>query len=283
MAPARVRNASHRHSQHMFKNVPLRLPNAARMRHGAPAPDSTGEEPPPRSAALKAAAITFGVGIAVLAVIGALVLTEGPPRLVHVSPPGVRAVGPEGATVLAQTAESPSICQPGEMLPSGVSAIRLSIWGFFGARIHLVAYEGSHLLTEGRRGANWTSDSVTVPVRPLQQAHSNVDICFAIGPNSEPLLILGAKTDTKNVAVVASNGTPPSRVMTASGTQQLPGRVAIEYVAPGKVSWWSQVLTVARHMGLGRAYTGTWIALLVAVLMAAVGVLSVRLALKEIE
>jgi hypothetical protein len=266
----------------MLEKVPLKLPNAARMRRAAPA--STEEEPSPRSSALKAAAITFAIGIASLAAIGALVLTEGPPRLVRVSPPGIKAVGVEGATVLGQTSESPSICQPGEVLHAGVSAIRLSLWGFFGARIHLVAYEGSHLLTEGRRGANWTSDSVTVPVRPLQQSHSNVDICFAVGPNSEPILILGAKTEAKQSAtIIASNGTPPSQVMTASGRERLPGRMVIEYTAPGKVSWWSKLLTVARHMGLGRAYSGTWIALLVAALMLAVGVLSVRLALKEIE
>ncbi len=33
-------------------------------------------------------------------------------------------------------------------------------------------------------------------------------------------------------------------------------------------------------MGLGRSYTGTWIAFLVAALMAAVGVLAVRLSLR---
>jgi hypothetical protein len=39
---------------------------------------------------------------------------------------------------------------------------------------------------------------------------------------------------------------------------------------------------VAQHMGLGRAYTGTWIALLVAALMAAVGALAIRLTLRTL-
>ncbi len=35
-------------------------------------------------------------------------------------------------------------------------------------------------------------------------------------------------------------------------------------------------------MGLGRSYAGTWIALLVAALMAAVGVLAIRLTWREL-
>lgn len=257
----------------------------ARLRGALARITATGGPPPPRGWALKAAAITFATGIAILALIGALVLTEAPPSVVGSSTPGVKAVGVRGAQTLGSTSASPSFCQPGEALRAGVSAVRLSIWGFFGARVRLVAYEGGHVVTEGSRGANWTSDSVTVPVRALQRTHSHVTVCFAIGPNSENLLLLGARSPKPNARslVAAADGTPLAQVMKASSVGRAPGRLTIEYLTPGPQSWWSQLLTVARHMGLGRAYSGTWIALLVALMMAAVAVLAVRLSIKEIQ
>lgn len=234
---------------------------------------------------MKIAAATFAIGGAILALIGALVLTQAPPRVVGSSTPGVKAIGPEGASVIGTTSASPSFCQADEALPAGISAIRLSMWAFFGARVRLVAYEGAHAVTEGARGANWTSDSVTVPVRPLSRAHPNARVCFVIGPNSEPLLLLGAKTHKTNARslVAAEDGTPLAQVMKSKEVSRAPGRLTIEYLASGRHSWWSQLSTVARRMGFGRGYSGIWIAPLVALMMAAVAVLAVRLAVRELR
>lgn len=231
---------------------------------------------------MKPAIATFLVGLAILAGLGALTLSKAAPRLVAVGAPGVRAISANGASSLEQTKGSPTICQPGEVLPKGVTAIRLSIWGFFGARVHVLAYSAkSQLLTEGSRTANWTSDSVTVPVRPLSHSTGQVKLCVKIGPNSEPQLLLGPQTPQKEAAVI-SESTQPVNLNPTNG-QLLSGRIAVEYLAPGHKSWWSEIETVARRMGLGRAYTGTWIALLVAALMAAVTVLAVRFSLKELQ
>ena len=54
-----------------------------------------------------------------------------------------------------------------------------------------------------------------------------------------------------------------------------------EYLAAGNRSWWSRILEVARHMGLGHALTGTWVVGLIAALMVAVGGLAIRVALRE--
>jgi hypothetical protein len=43
--------------------------------------------------------------------------------------------------------------------------------------------------------------------------------------------------------------------------------LTIEYLRRGSSSWWSLALAVARRMGLGRAWAGTWIVLLVAIMM----------------
>jgi hypothetical protein len=214
--------------------------------------------------------VTLALGIALLAAVGALVLTRSPPRTLGAS--STPTVEP-----LTHLAGDISVCQANETLPADVSAIRLSMWAFLGWKLHVIAYSGSRVLTEGRRGADWTSDTVTVPVKPLDRATSNVVLCFAIGPNSEPALILGQKASPQVAAAVLTGITPNSKL-----TGRLPGRVGVEYLASGQGSWWSRVEEVARRMGLGRAFSGTWIAFLVAALMAGVGVLAVRLALREI-
>lgn len=218
--------------------------------------------------------VTLAVGIVLLGAVGALTLTRAPPRVVRV---GVR----DERIGLDTTTGDIAVCQTNEALPAGVSGIRLSLWAFFGAQVHVVAYSGSQVLTEGRRGADWTSDSVTVPVRPLDRSSTQVKLCFTIGPNSEPVILRGTSVRLAREAAVLTDITPTAEV--AAGEKRLlEGRVGVEYLAAGRGSWWSRVLSVARRVGLGRAFSGTWIALLIAALMAAVGVLAVRLTLREL-
>lgn len=232
---------------------------------------------------MKSAAITFAVGVALLAAAAiAVMLLSVPSRVVRVGKPGARAVGPAGAHVLAATTGSPTICQDGEVLPAGISGVRLSLWAFAGARVRVMAYRGSHLLLEGSHDADWIGDSVTVPVRPLRYQVSDARLCVAVGPNSEPLLLLGPTTPKRSGALVASYGTPVADLV-AGKARQMHGRVSIEYLAPTHRSWWSRLLEVARHLGLGRAYSGTWIALLLAALMLAVAALAIRSTLRELR
>jgi hypothetical protein len=204
--------------------------------------------------------VTLCVGVALLVIAGALTLTRSPPRVVRV---GARATGRGPAF-----AGSAQFCQPNEVLPAGVSAIRVAVGAYFGSPIHVKATSGSRVLTEGARGPTWTGRSVTVPVTPLHYTASHVKLCVGIGPNSELIFLEGVASPARETAVF-NNGQP------------IGGRIGVEYLAAGRGSWWSQILTVARHMGLGRAFSGTWVALLAAALMAAVGVLAVGLTLRE--
>jgi len=135
------------------------------------------------------------------------------------------------------------------------------------------------VLAEGRRGADWTSDSVTVAVRPLAHAVSEVTLCFAIGPNTEPVIILGTPAPVREAAVLLQGSalTPAN-----AGNEVLAGRVGVEYVAGGRGSWWSRTRSVAEHMGLGRSFSGTWIAFLIFALMFAVGALALRVTSREL-
>jgi hypothetical protein len=211
--------------------------------------------------AKKKAIVTLGVGVALLAVVGALTLTRSPPRAVGA---GAQIAGP-----VAQTTGDMEVCQAGEALPAGVSAIRLAMWAFFGANIHVKVFSGSRVLTEGARGPDWTGNTVTVPVTALHRAVSPVKVCFRIGPNSQPILLLGAEA-------------PQAIAAKSTGGEPLAGRVGIEYLAPGRDSWWSRILQVSRLMGIGHALTGTWVVLLIFALMVAAGVLSIRVVLREL-
>jgi hypothetical protein len=221
--------------------------------------------------------VMLAVGIALMVAVGALTLTRSPPRVVGVGEPG----GVAGTSILHTVTGDIAVCQANEVLPGGVSGIRISMWAFFGSQVRVIAYSGSQVLTEGRRGAGWTSDSVTVPVRPVDHATSHVKLCFALGPNSEPVILFGRPASARRKAVILRSGTPAAQVP-ASDEQALDGGIGIEYLAAGRGPWWSRALSVARQMGLGRAFSGTWIALFLAALMAAVGLLSLRLTLREL-
>jgi hypothetical protein len=218
--------------------------------------------------------ITLAAGLVLMAAVAAIVLTRAPPSVVG-------ADGPPPDTRLGLTTGDSTICQADETVPQGASAIRLSVVAFYGANVHVTAYSGSQPLTEGSRGPNWTGASVTVPVRRVSSAFSDVTLCVALGPNSEPLLLTGRATPAQYAAVVL-RGHEPTSAIRANAGEVLSGRMTVEYLATGNRSWWSRALSVARHLGLGHFVSGTWLALLAAALVAAVGLLAMRLTLREL-
>lgn len=230
---------------------------------------------PARTRISRSAIAAFAAGGAIIAAAAALALTNAPPRLVRVGVPGIKAISASGAGFVGQVVGDFTVCQGGETLPRGVTGVRVSIWAFFGARIHVQVLQGSQVLTQGTHDGAWTSDSVTVPVTPLAHTVADTRLCFTIAPNSEPLGLLGVQAPHRELAQIYVPE-EPERPLLAHG------RVAIEYIAPGSGSWWSRIGEVAQRMGLGRAVAGTWITLLVAALMAAAAALALRLTLREL-
>jgi hypothetical protein len=210
--------------------------------------------------AARAVRVTLGVGIALIAAVGALALTRSPPRVVRAGTPS-RVIRP-------LTVSDAEVCQANEVLPAGVNAIRVWLGAYFGSRVRVVALSNSQVLTEGARGPNWTGGAVTVPVTPQSHATSGVTLCFDAAPNSE-LLYLGLAAAPRTESAVWRG-------------KALGARVDVEYLAAGRGSWWSRVLAVARHMGIGHALSGTWIVLLIAALVAGIGILAARLVVREL-
>jgi hypothetical protein len=147
-----------------------------------------------------------------------------------------------------------NVCQTGEALPAGTTAIRLTLVAAVGPRVSLSVLSGARVLTSGVTAGGWTSGAVTVPVKALPHVATPVRICFKLGPSAETVQLGGSPTNALTAARNLS-GAP------------LPGRFTVEYMRRGDSSWWSLAKTAARHMGLGRAPSGTWVALLVLLLM----------------
>jgi len=201
-----------------------------------------------RAAPLASACAALGIGLALTAL--ALVLTlTGAPGEVSASN-GVRLDADLGKT------RGVEICQRGETLPRATTAVRLSLEATIGPRVAVAVFAGTHELTGGTRGSGWTAVSVTVPVRALARTVTNATLCFAVARTRVHVDLLGAQTGPASAAQV-------------TGGAALPGRLRVEEMRSGRASWASLALSVARRMGLGRAFAGTWVSALAAALMLA--------------
>jgi len=185
------------------------------------------------------------------------------------APLTVARMGAPPEHTLVATTRAAAACQAGETLPRQTHAIRLSLTAALGPRIAVRVLSGSRVVTRGNTAAGWSEASVTVPVQPLPRAVAPVRVCFAMSSMN---------------GKVAMRGTPSGpRAAAKSAEGALPGRMDIEYLSPGGSSWWSRATAVARRLGLGRTASGTWNALLVMVLAAALIALSSWLVVRELR
>ena len=172
---------------------------------------------------------------------------------------------------LATTDYKADACQSGESLPRGTTAIRLSLGAFTGPAVAVKAISAARVVVSGERGSGWAGQTVTVPVTAVSRTISPVKICFSIP-------VVG----DEQVTVFGGSTAPSLAARTRSGAA-LAGRLRIEYLQEGRSSWLSLLPSVARHMGLGRAWSGIWIAPLVAMLMLAATITTSRLIRRELD
>jgi hypothetical protein len=206
-------------------------------------------------------ALAAGLGITVAAL--AVVLAQSPLTVLasNSTPMG----GP-----LTTTAGAARACQAGERLPRGTIAIRLSLGALTGTALTVRALSGERVVASGERGSGWDGQTVTVPVRAVTHTIAPVKVCFAVPEPGEELTLFGSPTG-RTTAAVAGSG------------QALPGRLRIEYLGRGRTSWLALLPSVTRHMGLGRAWSGIWIAFLVPALMLAAVIVASRLIVRELD
>jgi hypothetical protein len=223
----------------------------------------------------------FAVGSCAIVVALALVLSSSPPAVVRSGAPLAKSV------IFGRTSVRSRICQGGEVLPAGTSAVRVWLEAVIGPAVALEAISAGRVLARGSRGPGWTAGSVTVPIAPRPRRSAPVTVCVNVGRAREPIGLQGVPS-AKAIAAVDRQG-PVANAGAAHGAVPgtgyregpLPGRVIVEYLRSGHSSWLSLARSVARRMGLGHAGAGAWIPLLAIALMLAVATVASRWLLKE--
>jgi hypothetical protein len=210
---------------------------------------------------MRDARVVLIAAIGLLAIAIAAVLSGSPPTLTRTN-----GIEPFGAP-LAAVPGGGGACQAGELLPAHTSAIRLSLEASAGPRVAVRVLSGGAVVARGESASGWLAKVVTIPVAPLDHAVRDATVCFSFRGAYEQVSFLGVHTSGLSAA--------------RSGADVLPGRIAIEYLRPGSTAWWSLASSVARRMGLGRAWAGTWIVLLVGSLMVASIALASWLTIRE--
>lgn len=181
--------------------------------------------------------LTMIAGFMLVAAAIAVTLSHSPLVLA-----GQSSITSEG--VVATTKGSTSRCQNDEVLPGGTTAIRAWIEANIAPTIRVDALVGTRVVAHGTLDGGWLGKFVTIPIARVPRTISHTKVCFALGPAVETIKLLGQ-----------------------AGRDGAPAKMRIEYLQPSRGSWWSRALSVAHLIGLGRAPSGTWVALIPVVLM----------------
>jgi hypothetical protein len=197
--------------------------------------------------------IVLATGLALIAIAVFVALLHSPSTVASAN--GIPLAGPLAATQL-----NLSVCQQGETLIAGTSAIRLQVEATTGPLVAVGVVADGHLLAQGNVGTGWYGSAVTVPVRPsLARTVTDATVCLRLSSLSGEVVLFGAPT--KRAPATTASGRP------------LPGRLRVEYLQSARRSWWSFAGAVIAHMGLGRAASGTWIVIpILALALAAIAV-----------
>ncbi len=147
-----------------------------------------------------------------------------------------------------------SVCQAGESLPRGTSALRLGVNAFAGPRTTVAVLSHGAVVDRGERGSGWTGGTVTIPIGRLANALNDATLCYRVFNEAHETLYLNGE---QAPIVAAAHG--------ASGA--LPGRLHVEYLTSDGPSWWSLVSEVSWRMGIGHGPSGEWNVVLAVVLM----------------
>jgi hypothetical protein len=176
---------------------------------------------------------TLAVGLTVLAIAIVAVMSRSPAVVSRTNATPI--AGP-----VATVSHDFETCQDNELLPAGTTAIRLSLEALLGPAVLVRVSHRGTVLVSGSVGAGWSRQSVTIPVRSLRRAVADTSVCFTVAASDETVYAKGA----------------PDAAAPDAGTD---GRIRIEYLRPGRRSWWALAPSVARRMALGRAPSGMWV------------------------
>jgi hypothetical protein len=202
----------------------------------------------------RGARVALAVGLALLGI--AVVARLSRPPLVIA---GTNSVADAG--VIAIIDDQTTACQANELLPAGTTAIRPWVKANLGPRATVTVTAGSVVVARGSQSAGWTGDQITIAIGRVPRTIPHAKVCLTFGAPVEAIGLVGALISTR-------------------GGRE--AKMRVEYLRPGRRSWWSLASSVAHQMGLGRMPSGTWIAFIPLALMAGAVVLSSWLVLSQL-
>jgi hypothetical protein len=209
--------------------------------------------------------IALTAGLVLLALGVCAVLVDSPMSLARIN----RSTAGAPQQPIAQTSARASYCQARETLPARTLAIRVSLQASIGPRVRLTVSSDRGALTTGEQGRGWNGDVVSVPVRPLAREHSGVTVCVTFQAQNELLTLRGRSI--------------PGMAASYDAHGPLAGSMRLEYLRAGTRSWASLIPTIARDMGLGRAFEGPAVVYAALALVLAIVLLASRLLLEELS
>jgi hypothetical protein len=201
-----------------------------------------------RGAARRATIATLAVGA--LALAGGLVAT-----LSHatVHPAGTNDIVPIGVVDTLRAGHE--LCQEGERAPAATATIELTATRSGPDAALAVAVAGASATRARPVAAAWPDgETAVVPLRPPVARERAIRLCLRLSGRAHG-------------ATVMLYGAPAEREASATDDgQPLGGRMRLDYLPASAQSWWTLAPTVVTRIGRGRAWSGSSVALLAALL-----------------
>jgi Predicted membrane protein (DUF2142) len=161
------------------------------------------------------------------------------------------------------------LCQPREFLPADTGALQLRMSAFShpGPPVRAEVSLNGRQITAGSVRAGWSEGDVPIPVARVTRAVAGVTVCLW----------------NEGAAKIAIGGAPvPPSVAAQVATRPQEGLARIEYIRPGRESWWQLFPTIVHRFSLGKSHwLGGWTLLLAAGLLLGAAALSVLTILRQ--
>jgi hypothetical protein len=157
-------------------------------------------------------------------------------------------------------------CQDQELLPADTSALQMTI-GTYGApgsplRVSVTGRRGE-ALTSGGLAAGWRQGVVRIPVAHVSRATGSARVCL--------------RNDGSSRLALAGNYPVPGYTMQVAGSTSQERRLRVDYLRPGRESWFELLPTLIYRFSLGKAgFVRHWAWIAVLALMLAAVALAVR-------
>jgi hypothetical protein len=189
---------------------------------------------PSRRARLTPARIVVAAGLIAIVIAAIAILADRSQRR-----SGTNETADVGYVIPVQAGEQ--LCEPGELLPADTAGLRLnarSAGGAGGAVLASASDANGRTIATGSLRAGWHTGSVTIPLRRVAQTLPGAMVCL-VNRGTRPIAFGGSVPDANFYVVL--------------GGKPLSGRMRIEYMRPGRESWFALIPTLAHRLSLAKA------------------------------